>query len=114
MIVNNEAINYSIILNRNLQVKIDTNTNLKIEVEIFVFQDDDGNFRLDVNCSETNCIVHNGKKITGTNIPKFIGDYDKQHNTKMSKIITDYVTDYFKKYKNQEIKNLVKEHITIE
>src|ERR1700761_3388366 len=111
MIVNNEAINYSIILNRNLQLKIDENTDLKIEVEIFVFQDDDGNFKINADYTQTNCIIHNGKKITGTHrMVQFLHDYDEGNRTNISKIVNDCIINHYGKYNNQQIRELAKEH----
>lgn len=110
-ILTNEAINYSIILNRNLQVKIDENTQVKIEIEIFVFQDDDGNFRLDAEYTATTCLILNGKRINSSSkINEFIENYDVVNKNSFSNTVSNSIKNFYKKFKNDQVKTLAKEH----
>ncbi len=111
MVEINDPSNYSIILNRTLQIKISENILAKIESEIFVFKDDDGNFKLDADLYTILHISLNSKKITSLNaINNFIKDYKKVNKIDINKIVNSSLKEYYKKYKNKEIKELAKEH----
>lgn len=110
-ILNNEAINYSIILNRNLQIRLDDETEAKIEIEIFVFQDDDSNFRLDAEYTSTASLLLNKKRITSASkINDFIEEYDACNKNSYSSIISSTIKNFYKKFKNEQVKELAKEH----
>lgn len=110
-IVSNDAINYSVILNRSLSVKIDGNTEVKVDIEIFVFKDDDDNLKITTNTHYINNVVHCSKRIASyAGIDNFIKEYKKKNKIDIFNFVEDSIKKYYKNYKNQQIKELAKEH----
>jgi hypothetical protein len=109
-IITSKPENYSILVKRGVEVKL-KDLIIKLLVEIFIFQDDDGNFKLEPEIIEITYLINKGRKITNTNsITENLKNYDKDNKINVFTMVDSHISKYFKKLKNQQVKDLAKEY----
>ena len=112
-LIENEANDFSILIHRILNLKIDKELSIKLNIQLIIFKDEENSYYIEPEITDWNYVIYNNKRITGyENIQKFIKSY--KDSTNLTKRLNTYINNMYKSYSNEDIIKLANEYnITI-